>query len=90
MHLYRPPPLSGVHFTVNAVCLGGVGIVAFRGKDQIMRKLGVAEKSPDTLYDVVIIKLQVFAADGEFLTMKWCEPRQILVNNAVKFLACPI
>ena len=47
-HLYRPPPISGVHLTENAVCPLLIGVVAFRSDGQVLRKLRVTVDRADT------------------------------------------
>ncbi len=81
---------SLVHLIINAACLGGVGIVTFRGKDQIVCKLGVAKESLDALDDVAVMELEAFTSNGKFFTLKLRGARQFLVDDIVKFLARPV
>jgi hypothetical protein len=90
MHLYRPPPVSSVHFIINKACFCGVSVVLFRGEDKITCKFWVTKESPNTLDYVAVMKFKVFTSDSKFLTQEHWRPSQLHINDLVKFPACMV
>jgi hypothetical protein len=52
-----------------------IGVVVLQCKDQVLCKLGVAEKRLDAFQHVPVMEFQVFLANNKFLALKIRAPR---------------
>jgi hypothetical protein len=74
-HLYRPPPVSGMHLGVDPIHLFRGFVMSLGGKYHIVTEFGVTKDGPDAKQDVAIVKLEVFTSNNKFLGLEWRAPR---------------
>jgi hypothetical protein len=75
-----------MHLVIDATRSLLVRIVSFWGKHQMFSEFRVAEKSPNTFYDVPEIKFLLLIAKVELFTLEWRPALQIIVNNVIQFI----
>ena len=87
-HLYRPPPVSGVHLRVDSMPLFRVMVMSLRGEYHIMSKFRVAKDGLDGWQNLSIVKFKAFTSDVKLPRLEWRAPRKLVVNDIIQLTCC--
>jgi len=79
-HLFRPPPITGIHLTIHPACSLMDRIMSLRSKNQVPCELGVSKDCADTRHNVPKMKSKSFISNEKISGLERWGARQIVDN----------